>query len=1224
MRLYLYVCVYGSFNKFLESIKVEQDCPFYGFQLAKGSVSDQGIVRHFGLGLLEYSIKYDFPNYDKAQRLAIRNWIVELALSGSDNDAHYIKEKIAFLWVSLAKRTWGSENEKDGDGWCNMDSILLEMWNTSSETKALSIMIFKTLFEDMFILDDPVASKRASVLSAQCIELVTSEEDLHATYESRVDSLQRLRSDPSGWLIRWSNLLGECLHSGLKDSKSESFAVKILETFKGCLHWALPLAIRSSNLLERLSVALTTDNIRVKILATDCLHLLFTRSFNSDDDFQAIVGSVFLPSGISTLAQVYDSIKMDIDHFDEQNYVFLKKLVEMIVGLGEYLNISKNNLPDNADLGGFLRLVLKTTQHESLVISGLSLQFWCSVLRVDKIHGRDEVTKLLADLLHISAERCIRYEDLGEDHVMSQFLALDFDSTPDSHIFLGNYRHFMEDIVRLIVCEVPFDSLNWIRSRMNAFFASEIGWSALNLQKLEYENNPNFYLCYSQFILVEVALRGVTRWKLWYQQDDKEQLLSTLMVIVEEWCKEILMMQIKDPVLLRKLVQSLVQFAPLLKGSESSQLMFMVLERILTACTTEYPDDASDEDREIIRDLRTSCGTELNRLAYLIPDSLMGIYPDLERVIGEIVSTNKISDHEIVAFQSFLLVISQRCTNIDTQQKAEKFASIVDPVLSSWLEESTVKGLMDLPWFMERIGIVKIAEYFRSRGVTDQTDLFSTNMDDVGRALKAELKEKWSKLFPIRATRIFIQYTIEKLNHQSAEYQALLELWKPRIQPIIPHILQLIAQIEAYHNPSNWSDLPPEVQSFVKYSCLERFWQMGVSIQTRDEFVDENVRAMNTLRDFADSTGHIIRYTREYAFLTLGSISQLDDTLYSRPNIVNDLWAALANDSQGITSHCWRHMISLVLRNIVKNCPRHLVQPFMIEFLPLVLTKLNEVLNEKWSKVYSSGLQIMDGEEITDDSNLSDEMMEEHLLRQLTAIVDRFLIDLVGQAGHGRANDVVQGTTNSTSNQPYLKETVLRNKVILAPFLKLCMDIMLFKDNRCSFNACLVIRNIMGEILLKDNEVDEFLCDYYLKACLTILSDRYFMDVHNEAAYILTTVYTTLRTKDRRPYETLLMLIPNADENLLDDVESQISVNKSLRQQRGVFLDFLALTRVTQSDNHNDLYVRDQKIKHLQKKIKEFKDKKFMTHKRTEGTNLIEEEGLDASLATLYGGNDNN
>lgn len=1206
--LYIY---YSVTNKFLESIKAEKNCALYGYQLANGTVSDQGIVRHFGLGLLEFCIRCNFRDYEENERATIRDWVIDLAVGVDMGDAHYIKEKIAFLWVALAKRVWGLDVEGK-DGWFNMDSVLLEMWNNSPATKELSILIFKTLFEDMYLLDDPVAAKRGAVLNAQCIEIVTSEQDLRATYESRVESLERLRSDSVGWLNRWSNLLGECLQSGLADGTTESFAVKLLETMKNCLYWVFPLAVRNANLLERLSVALTTNNIRVRILATDCLHVLFTRNFSNDDDFQAIVGSVFLPSGVAILSEVYDSVKIDIDNVDEQQYIFLKKLVEMIVGLGEHLNISKSNLPPQADVAAYIRLVLKTTQHPSLIISSLSLQFWCSVLRVENIHGRDEVTKIPPDLLQMAVERCIRYEDLSNNHMAIRFLSLDFDSTPESHVFLGNYRHFMEDIVRLIVCELPFDSLTWLKGRMSMFFSSEVGWQALNLDKLNYNNNPNFYLAYSQFIVVEVALRGVTRWKLWYKQDDKMEQLAKLISLVEDWCREILSMKIRDPVLLRKLIQSLVQFAPLLKDSESSQLMFMVLERILAACTTEYPNDASDEDRETIRDLRTSCGTELNRLAYLIPNSLMGIYFDLERVIGEIVASSRVSDHEIVSFQSFLLVISQRSTNVDNNNKAEKFISIVDPVLSSWLEDSTVKGLMDLPWFMERIGIVKIAEYFKSRGVTAQTDLFSTDMDDAGRELKAELKDKWSKLFPIRATRIFIQYTIEKLDHKSPEYLALLELWKPRIQPIIPHILQLIAQIEAYHNPSNWVDLPSEVQNFVKYSCMERFWQVGVSVQTRDEFVDENVRAMNTLRDFADSTGHIIRYTREYAFLALGSISQLEDTLYSIPNIATHLWTALAKESEGITSHSWRHMISLVLRNVVKNCPQQLIEPFMSEFLPPVLSKLDEVLNEKWARIYKTGLQMTDEEEIFDDSNLSEEMMEEHLLRQLTAIVDRLLIDLVGQIHSGKVDEHL---SRHNPNQAFLRQVVLGNKNILGPFLKLTMNVMLFKDNRCSFNACLIVRNILGDILLKDNEVDEFLCEYYMKACLTILNDTYFTDVHNEAGYILTTIYTVLRTKDKRPLDALLSLIPPDCKEHAMWFDRSILEEKSLRQQRGVFMEFLAVVRATQSSDYSEFVSRDA----LRKRKEILSQVRSLKQKRPQGANLLDDEGLDESLATLYG-----
>ncbi|KAH3678141.1 hypothetical protein WICPIJ_008932, partial [Wickerhamomyces pijperi] len=85
--------------------------------------------------------------------------------------------------------------------------------------------------------------------------------------------------------------------------------------------------------------------------------------------------------------------------------------------------------------------------------------------------------------------------------------------------------------------------------------------------------------------------------------------------------------------------------------------MFKVLEKVMESCTFDYPVDATDDERELIRDLRTSGGTELNRLAYLMPESLKDILSELEAAIASILSSKKLSDHEAVAFKSFLLVV---------------------------------------------------------------------------------------------------------------------------------------------------------------------------------------------------------------------------------------------------------------------------------------------------------------------------------------------------------------------------------------------------------------------------------------------------------------------------------------------------------------------------------------------------------------------------------------
>ena len=247
----------------------------------------------------------------------------------------------------------------------------------------------------------------------------------------------------------------------------------------------------------------------------------------------------------------------------------------------------------------------------------------------------------------------------------------------------------------------------------------------------------------------------------------------------------------------------------------------------------------------------------------------------------------------------------------------------------------------------------------------------------------------------------------------------------------MPHILQLLTQIQAYHDPQNWNDLPIEVQSFVK-ELYREILATRVSIQSKETFMEENVKAALTLRDFADSVGHLIRYTREYAFLTVGSIAQLEDTLYEIPGVALMIWKAVAGDTVGVTLHSWKHMINSCLRVVIKFCPVKYVEVFMSELLPAVFSDLDKLLVDRWAKISGNGIQLQGNE---DDETLSEEMMEEHMLRQLTATIVRLLMDVVGQ----------YNTRPATDTQFACKKLVAENKEVLAPFLQICCHLFCLK-----------------------------------------------------------------------------------------------------------------------------------------------------------------------------------
>lgn len=1173
---------------FLESIKPNEESPFWGYQLALPENNGKNyIVRHFGLSLLQHSVSKRFQTFDRAKALAVRNWIVELCTKIAPDDPHYLKEKLALLWVSVTKRIWGSflvkavdseasqsdQNDQTSqldaalsdndlsDGWLSMDEDLWKLWNASSHTRELSLIVLRTLFEDIYLLDDPVALKRTALLNQLSVLVVTPNSVLDQLYEP-THSLSLCKYSSGGWFTAWSQYLVEILlNNDVQLAPCQTFVPKILLAFKTCLHWVQPQVLRLENVMQTLIQILALPDVKLKTLAVDCLHILFTRTYSNEDDFGFFIGSIYSTEGISKLLLFYRLLELDADDVDEQVYLLLKKTVEMIVSLSEYLNMlqpQKNRISwESADVDAYLRLVLDTTNHDSLIVSGLSLQMWVTVLRLDELSLKGPVLSILLDLLEIAANRTLNYANTGENSP-KKYLDVDFDLAPDANAFLSNYRKFNEDIVRITICKKPEEGLIWLERRLQNFFALPLGTECIRQYTLDEKLDALNYGTL-QFSIIENCIRGVLRWRIWYTGNDFDAINDRLNRLVESLGERLLAMDLASPLLIRKQVQTLVQFAPLLK--DVSPLMFQVLEKILTTATFPYPENINDEEKELIRDLRTSCGTELNRLAYIMPESLKKIFAELENVVASILSLNKVSEHENVAFKSFLLVIASR-SSID--DKDALFAKIVDNELTAWSAPETEKGLMDLHWFMERMGIVEIASYFQSRNITAHTNLLEAKMDDEGKLLKNKLKDHWLSIFPIRATRIFIQYSIEKLGHDSPEYLNLLKLWKPRVQPIVPHILQLLSQIQNYHNPTNWKDLPEAVQSFVKYSCMERFWQQGVSIQSKETFIEENVKAALTLRDFADSVGHLIRYTREYAFLTIGSLSQLEDTLYEIPNIASLIWKSVTGDNVGITLHSWKHMINSCLRSVVRNCPVKFVDVFMLELLPLAFRDIDKLLVSRWEKVYVSGLQLLGNE---NDETLLEEMMEEHMLRQLTATVVRLLMDVVSQLN----------SKHVTDTQFACKRLIMENKEVMAPFLQICCHIILFKDTKCLFNTILVVRNVLPDILLKDDEVDRFLCDNLIKSLLHVLVDDYFVETHSEAAVALTTLYCALRSKDDYPARILMEFLPNISTQHVSNFETLLVSSKSLKHQRSALLELVRILKEGESVEDGDAELKDRK-----------------------------------------------
>lgn len=221
---------------FLEAAKSEKEAPFHGFKLAHDRTLEP-VVRHFGLLLLENALRYSWPDYTVSESTTVRNWILSLAENVTNSDPAYLRNKIAQLWVEVAKRQWDNE-------WLDMDELLVRLWENAAvqpnaAQRDLVLFILETLVDDIFNREDSVAGLRNTPLSKACFDVFTPLSVFNTYYSQREPSTVN-RCGEDGWLVRLVRLLDGALDAGVKEnSEAEVCSIKILGVLKACMGWSI-------------------------------------------------------------------------------------------------------------------------------------------------------------------------------------------------------------------------------------------------------------------------------------------------------------------------------------------------------------------------------------------------------------------------------------------------------------------------------------------------------------------------------------------------------------------------------------------------------------------------------------------------------------------------------------------------------------------------------------------------------------------------------------------------------------------------------------------------------------------------------------------------------------------------------------------------------------------------------------------------------------------------
>lgn len=847
----------------------------------------------------------------------------------------------------------------------------------------------------------------------------------------------------------------------------------------------------------------------------------------------------------------------------------------MIYNLGRLLEERPDLVPIDSGLDNFLRLLINVAKNNSLQVSITALHVWVKILSSERLASSTPVASFMGELLEVCSQRVIKYEALPDDSPNPSiiFLNEDLDTMPERHAFLGNYMRFCKTIVERIVQQQPADALYHILSQAEQVITHLYdGEPAFSVQTYSKTSVP-FLKLDAQCSVVEAGLKGSSRWLIGQAEGAVGQEQEVVIRNLKVWCERILGLNFEDPLVEERVVQLAVGFAtgPLKKDTEFASSIFEYILNIQFLDNPSFPAYS-----EAVKDLQGFCIHELQRLAMKFADYLITIFDDIEGKVTQVIQNTPHDEHLRSRYYSILFIITHRAASVDPGPRQERLEAFLQPLVAQWQNDVLTNSLSSFSSFCELLGCGGIQQYMSKRALHVIPDWSMHLLDDEGKEVQAHMQHALERL-PLRATKAFLSVSVEKLDQRSPPFELACRLWEKDIPLILPNLLRSISQAHAFHDPQNWKDLPPEMSGIVRRILTDRFWQVGISTGSRDEFYARVGDTKNTVEGLASSIRATVRAVRETGYKLLCYMSLLGEHFYSYKELPGPLSQALFTDAYALSTHQMAVMVETI-RPVIENCPVASRSHFLPPILAALFGELDSKASVEWEKI-----EHRTREEAAGRVSLDEEMRDESILRQMTYSSVMLVVGLLdphrpSESRRCRAseNSLLTNrctdppgpeTTNGTVpnglahvEHGNVRSFILGTPEILKPLILFCTHAIRMRDTR----SCSLITRVLGSLVPEfetmgpiDTEVREFVSTEVLKACITSLHDSYFVDLQKDLAQLIASIIIIYVPRTDTPKQILLSLPSMPPEKIDRAIQKLYKAHQNTRQQRAIVLDLL-------------------------------------------------------------------
>lgn len=1034
--------------KFCEEFK--EKCPICvpcGLKLAEKT--QPPIIRHFGLQILEHCVKFRWNNMPQREKVNLKNNVMGLISNGIrpilEEESH-IKDVLSRIVVEMIKREWPQH-------WPDMLKELESLTKQGEAQTELVMFILLRLAEDVVTFQTLPTQRRRDIQQTLTQNMENIFNFLLNILQQNVNKYRKMKTDPT------------------QEIKAKAYCrvgVAALNTLAGYIDWVALVHITNDNcrLLEMLCLLLSEAELQLE--AAECLLIAVSRKGKLEDrkPLMILFGDVAMHYILSA-AQPADGAGLT-----ERHYIFLKRLCQVLSALGSQLCAllaSDVDVETPANLGKYLEAFLAFTTHPSQFLRSSTQVTWGSLFRHEVLSKDPMTMAITSKYVRASMTNLVKVGFPSKtDSPSCEYSRADFDGDEDFNAFFNSFRAQQGEVVRNACKLIPLETFQmageWLQYQLNT--PIDIGpTTSKTAEGLCSIFSPSYVQWEAMTFFTESVVSQLIKFV------DKEKLPVDQGM---ELLQAVLNYETRDPLILSCVLTNVSTLFPFV--SFRPEFLPQVLSKLFSSVTFEVIEESKAPRTRAVKNVRRHACSSIIKMCRDYPQLILPCFEMLYSHVKRLFSNELLlTQMEKCALMEALVLISNQFKNYEKQKAF--LEELMAPVSSRWLSEEMTQVLSDPTLFLSFVGAdVKVS------GIID---------DPTG----------------INRSRIsFCVYTILGVVKRSrwpsdleeAKAGGFVDGYAPNGNPIYRNpcaeqvrklLHNLLALIRTHNNlflPENLAKLSETFTKAFDMMDVEKNAILGLPQPLLDLY-DAPVykTALERMQGFFCTL-------YDNCFHILGNAGQsLQQDFYTIDGLAGQLITSAFINLANVPDYRLRPMLRVFVKQLVLSCPPEYYNTLMCPILGPLFAYLLQRLTQKWQVINQRSSLCNSEDEPPEDNPMSQEMLDEQLVRLLTReVMDLLSVCCIVKRGSEAAgakegeleeedmmatdaSQAPQPATNTLDELTELGKCLLKNEDICTTFLTTAYSSLSWKDTitcqRMTTQVCWpLLKQVISGSLLAD------------------------------------------------------------------------------------------------------------------------------------------------------------